>query len=100
MADQTKHSITLKIAGKEYRVIATPEQEHYYRLAADKVNATLKDYETRFPTQTLTDKLAFVALSETVARLTTKRNCDKELAKYDDLEKELHTYLDKIETDR
>lgn len=100
MADQTKHSITLKIAGKEYRVVATPEQEHYYRLAADKVNATLKDYEVRFPTQTLNDKLAFVALSETVARLTTKRNCDKLVAEYDDLGKELHTYLDKIETDR
>lgn len=100
MADQTKHSITLKIAGKEYRVIATPEQEHYYRLAADKVNATLKDYEVRFPTQTLTDKLAFVALSETVARLITKHNCDKQVAKYDNLGKELHNYLDKIETDR
>lgn len=100
MADQTKHSITLKIAGKEYKIIATPEQEHYYRLAADKVNATLRDYEVRFPTQTLTDKLALVALSETVARLTTKRSFDKMVAEYDSLGKELHTYLDKIETDR
>lgn len=100
MADQTKHSITLKIAGREYRVIATPEQEHYYRLAADKVNATLKDYEVRFPTQTLTDKLAFVALSEAVARLITKHNSDKLVSKYDNLGKELHNYLDKIETDR
>lgn len=100
MAEQTKHSITLKIAGKEYKIIATPEHEHYYRLAADKVNATLKDYDERFPTQTLADKLAFVALSETVARLTTKRNCDKLVAEYEGLGKELHTYLDKIETDR
>ncbi|MBO4466430.1 MAG: cell division protein ZapA [Bacteroidales bacterium] len=100
MPAQTKHSITLKIAGKEYSLVATQESEHYMRMAADKINAMLADYDTRYPDQTLADKLVFVALTNTISMLVAKKGLAQNTDETAKLEKELKAYLNKIETNR
>lgn len=96
MAEDNRHSITLKVAGREYSLVATAETEHYLRRGADRINAALADYDRRYPSQTLVDKLVFVALTESVSLLSTKRNLDRETADVAKLSGELHSYLDKI----
>jgi len=67
-------SITLKIAGKEYAMKASsPEAERLMRLAAEAINEKLAVYGSRFPDKTLEDRLAFVALNETVSRINFQR---------------------------
>lgn len=71
MADQ---SITLRIAGKEYPLKATsPEMEQVMRIAAETINQKLAAYNAKFPDKDLQDKLAFVTLNETIARLTAQK---------------------------
>ena len=73
MADQ---SITLKIAGKEYPLKASsPEMEQLMRIAAETINQKLAAYNARFPDKVLQDKLAFVTLNETIARLAAQKKC-------------------------
>lgn len=100
MADQTKHSITLKIAGKEYTLVATQESEHYMRLASDKINSMLADYDQKYPDQTVADKLVFVALMNTISMLVAKKGLAQNTDETAKLEKELKAYLNKIETNR
>lgn len=100
MVDPTKHSIKLKIAGKEYSLVATQESEHYMRLAAERINQKLSDYDKRYPDQTALDKLAFVALSEEIAMLVSKHNLDKNNEETAKLSKDLRLYLTKIEKNR
>ncbi len=100
MADSNKHSITLKVAGKEYSLVATQESEHYLRLAAETINTALDGYDRRYPNQTQMDKLVLVALSETVSKLVIKRNYDRSSESVSRLERELHSYLDKTGTNR
>lgn len=67
-------SIKIKIAGTEYPLMAnTPEMEQFIRLAAEEINAMLGKYDARFPDKPLVDKLAFVTLNETVAKITAQR---------------------------
>ena len=100
MVDPTRHSIKLKIAGKEYSLVATQESEHYMRLAAERINQKLQDYDQKFPDQTTLDKLAFVALSEEISMLVSKHNLDKNNEETSKLAKDLRLYLNKIETNR
>ena len=95
MPDQTKPSITLKIAGKEDTLVATQESEHYMRLSADKINAMLADYDARYPDQTLADKLVFVALMNTISMLVAKKGLAQNTDEIAKLEKELKAYLKK-----
>jgi|GEM_PF-632348 cell division protein ZapA (FtsZ GTPase activity inhibitor) len=100
MVDPTKHSIKLKIAGKEYSLVATQESEHYMRLAAERINQKFGEYDKQYPEQTTLDKLAFVALSEEISMLVSKRNLDKTNDEVSKLAKDLRVYLGKIEKNR
>ena len=100
MPDQTKHSITLKIGGKEYKLVATQESEHYMRLAADRINSMLEEYDAKYPDQTMADKLVFVALMNTISMLVAKKGLAQNTDELAKLEKELKAYLNKIETNR
>ncbi|MCQ2169448.1 MAG: cell division protein ZapA [Bacteroidales bacterium] len=88
-------SISIKIAGKDYPLVAaSPERERQMRLAADDVNAMLLRYDEKFPDTQLVDKLAFVALNQAVGRIAAKEEsagCTGELRS---LERELEAYLD------
>lgn len=94
-------SITLKIAGKDYSLIAqSPEAEHFMRVAAENIRKMMESYDQKFPDKSVLDKLAFVALNETVSMLLAQRK----LAKFTDeeaaLEAEIESYLKTIEADR
>lgn len=93
-----EQSITLKIAGKDYSLKASsPEMEQLMRVAADAINKRLAAYDAKFPDKTPVDKFAFVALSETVARLSYQ----KKLASVNDEARRMldqtSEYLDNIE---
>ena len=67
-------SIKIKIAGNEYPLVASsPEMERLMRLAAEAINQKLTAYDAKFPNKSLSDKLSFVALNETVSRLTYQK---------------------------
>ena len=69
-----EQSITLRIAGKDYSLKAnSPEMEQLMRVAAETINKKVAAYDVKFPDKTTADKLAFVALSETVARLSYQK---------------------------
>ena len=69
-----EQSITIKIAGKDYPLKATsPEMEQLMRLAAETINQKLAVYDAKFPDKTLVDKLSFVALNETVNRMSSQK---------------------------
>ncbi len=91
-------SITLKIGGTPYPLkVKEPEMEQLMRVAAETINQKLAAYDARFPERSLSDKLSFVALNETVARLV----CQKKLATTKEeagkLQEELESYLKNIE---
>lgn len=63
-------NITLKLAGREYRMSADSQQmESMMRIAAEAINEQLKDLDAKFTKKTLEEKLAIVALNETVKKL-------------------------------
>lgn len=93
-----EQSITLKIAGKDYSLKAnSPEMEQLMRVAAETINKKVAAYDMKFPDKTPADKLAFVALSETVARISYQ----KKLSSVDDEVKRMlgqtSSYLDSID---
>ena len=93
-----EQSITIKIAGKDYPLKAnSPEMEQLMRLAAESINQKLAAYDAKFPDKTLVDKLSFVALNETVSRMSYQ----KRLASAGDEAKALlsrtDAYLDSID---
>lgn len=91
-------SITLKIAGKEYAMKATsPEMEQMMRTAAEVINQKLTAYDARYPDKTLVDKLAFVALNESVARISYQKRLSVAAEEAKEMLRETDKYLDSIE---
>lgn len=98
MAEQ---SINIRIADKTFPLkAASPEMEQLLRLAAERINAMLDKYNQKFPDKSLEDKLAFVALNETVARISAQRTGTAQQAEAAALEKDLAKYLKSIESGR
>lgn len=91
MPDQ---NITLKIAGKEYALKAkSPEMEQIMRLSAEEINSVLAKYDEKFPDRSLSDKLAFVTLNETMARLTAERKFTRLSREVEEFEAQTNDYL-------
>ncbi|MCQ2177751.1 MAG: cell division protein ZapA [Bacteroidales bacterium] len=91
MAEQ---SITIKIADKTFPLrAANPEMEQMMRLAAERINEMLGKYNERFPDKSLADKLTFVALNETVARLMAQKANSSVQTEIQALEKDIAKYL-------
>ena len=91
-------SITLKIAGKEYRLVAaSPEMEQIMRIAAETINQKLSAYDAKFPDKTLVDKLAFVTLNETIGRLSAQRKYSDTEARIKAMLSDTSSYLENIE---
>lgn len=94
-------SITLKIAGKDYPLVAsTPEMERRMRLAAEEIASTLAKYDARFPDKALNDKLAFVTLNATVSKLLLQEKSQEFVEEAKKLENEMEAYLDGIGSNR
>lgn len=93
MAEQ---SITIKIGEKSYPLkVSSPEIEQLMRLASERINEMLAKYNAKFPESSLADKLAFVALNETAARISAQRMEHKTRETVEAFEKELASYLQK-----
>ncbi|MBQ6045555.1 MAG: cell division protein ZapA [Bacteroidales bacterium] len=93
-----EQSITLKIAGKDYPLKATsPEMEQLMRLAAESINQKLAAYDARFPDKTLVDKLSFVALNETVNRMSSQKRLASLSEEARTLLSQTSAYLDSID---
>ena len=93
-------SIKIKIAGNEYPLVASsPEMERLMRLAAEAINQKLTAYDAKFPNKSLSDKLSFVALNETVSRLTYQKRLSDASEEAKGLQEDVETYLKNIEKD-
>jgi len=87
-------SINLKIAGKDYQLVApTPEREGVMRRAASEINSMLSIYDERFPEKTTVDKLAFVALGQTVSKFVAEKKLKDVEQEVTSLNGELLSYL-------
>ena len=93
-----EQSITLKIAGKDYPLKATsPEMEQLMRLAAETINQKLAVYDAKFPDKTLVDKLSFVALNETVSRMSYQKRLSSVNEEAKRMLSQTSSYLDNID---
>lgn len=91
-------SITITIAEKSYPLKATsPEMEQLMRVSADIINQKIAAYNAKFPDKTLVDKLAFVTLNETMARLASQKKYAALEAQVKALSDETESYLENIE---
>lgn len=98
MAEQ---SINIRIAEKTYPLkVSSPEVEQLMRLAAERINAMLAKYNEKFPESSLSDKLAFVALNETAAKIAAQRTTANQQEEVKNFEREISVYLNKIESSR
>jgi len=87
--------ITLKVAGKSYRLsAATPEMEQLMRLAASDVEAMLTKFDSRFPENSAEDKLAFVAIQEAAGKLSAQKKMARLVAEVEALEGDVAAYLE------
>ena len=86
--------VKIKIAGREYALSAESEQqEQNMRLAAEAINSQLSKLDISFPTASPDEKLAFVALNESVQRMGFQMALESLKGEADDLGRRLDTYL-------
>ena len=87
-------SITLKIQGKEYELVAyTPEMERLMRLAAEEVDGMLAEYDSTYSNVPKEEKLVFAAVREAVGKFRAMKELDMYKADVKSLESQLSSYL-------
>jgi len=90
-------SITLKIAGKEYPLIAaSPDQERLMRRAAEDINKMLARYDAKFMDRPLIDKLAFVTLNQTMYKYAAQQQLQALNEDIGALNTEIENYLKNV----
>ena len=90
-------NITIKIAGTEYSLVAaTPEMEQLERLAAESINRKLEEYNKTQPGRKLEDKLAIVALTEAVRRISCQKRISSLEQEAEQLRSETEKYLEPL----
>ena len=86
--------ITLKVAGKPYRLsAATPEMEQLMRLAAADVTAMMTKFDARFPDSSPEDKLVFVAIQEAAGKLFAQKKIARLAEEVESLGADVAAYL-------
>lgn len=91
-------AVNLRIADRPYVMRArNAEEEHYMRLAADKINQLYKELYQIHANIASQDKLAYVALRLTVAFLKADEAKTGIEGSVKQISEDLRTYLDKIE---
>ena len=87
--------ITLKVAGKSYRLsAASPEMEQLMRLAASDVSAMMTKFDSRFPDSGMEDKLVFVAIQEAAGKLSAQKKMSRLVEEVQALEGDVAAYLE------
>lgn len=90
-------NIKVKIAGKEYPLkVYSEESEQTTRLAMEDVNKRLAVYDAKFPDRPLEDKLAFVCLNESMAKIRFQRQYNALVSSLESLRTATTEYLDGI----
>ena len=89
--------ITLKVAGKPYRLsAASPEMEQLMRLAAADVSEMVTKFDARFPDSSPEDKLVFVAIQEAAGKLSAQKKMSRLVAEMEELQGDVTSYLEGI----
>ena len=89
--------ITLKVAGKPYRLsAATPEMEQLMRAAAADVSAMVTKFDARFPDSSPEDKLVFVAIQEAAGKLSAQKKMSLLVEEVEALQGDVASYLDGV----
>lgn len=89
--------ITLKVAGKPYRLsAASPEMEQLMRLAAADVSEMVTKFDARFPDSSPEDKLVFVAIQEAAGKLSAQKKMSCLVAEVEELQGDVTSYLEGI----
>ena len=89
--------ITLKVAGKPYRLSATsPEMEQLMRLAAAEVSEMVTKFDARFPDSSPEDKLVFVAIQEAAGKLSAQKKMSRLVEEVETLQGDVATYLEGV----
>ncbi|MCR4824280.1 MAG: cell division protein ZapA [Bacteroidales bacterium] len=87
--------ITLKVAGKPYRLsAASPEMEQLMRLAASDVTAMMTKFDARFPESSPEDKLVFVAIQEAAGKLSAQKKMSRLVDEVEALQGDISAYLE------
>jgi len=86
--------ITVKIAGTDYKLkVDSPESEQVTRRAAAEINTMLAKYDSKFMDRSLTDKLVFVSLLETKAKMIYSQRLQDVGVEIEQLRQETDNYL-------
>ena len=89
--------ITLKVAGKPYRLSASsPEMEQLMRLAAAEVSEMVTKFDARFPDSSPEDKLVFVAIQEAAGKLSAQKKMSRLVEEVEALQGDVASYLEGI----
>ena len=89
--------ITLKVAGKPYRLsAASPEMEQLMRFAAADVSEMVTKFDARFPDSSPEDKLVFVAIQEAAGKLSAQKKMSRLVAEVEELQGDVTSYLEGI----
>lgn len=89
--------ITLKVAGKPYRLSAvSPEMEQLMRLAAAEVSEMVTKFDARFPDSSPEDKLVFVAIQEAAGKLSAQKKMARLVEEVEALQGDVASYLDGV----
>lgn len=86
--------ITLKIAGRDYKLTAqSEEQEANLRQAADAINSRMDAYTLSHPGNTALELMSLVALNETLFRMNVQKEMEQYKASEEQLGQDLERYL-------
>ena len=89
--------ITLKVAGKPYRLsAASPEMEQLMRLAAAEVSEMVTKFDARVPDSSPEDKLVFVAIQEAAGKLSAQKKMSRLVEEVEALQGDVNSYLEGI----
>ena len=87
--------ITLKVAGKPYRLsAASPEMEQLMRLAAAEVSEMVTKFDAKFPDSSPEDKLVFVAIQEAAGKLSAQKKLARLVEEVEELQGDVTNYLE------
>ena len=90
--------ITLKVAGKPYRLsAASPEMEQLMRFAAADVSEMVTKFDARFPDSSPEDKLVFVAIQEAAGKLSAQKKMSRLVEEVEAFQGEVAAYLEAME---
>lgn len=93
MMEEKPHSITVKVADKDYNFTATPDKEELIRAAAASLSKKYKAYAQKLPGKDAFDILAFAALNESLTGMTARKQYEAAKLESEKLCADIEDYL-------